>query len=153
LINMDRKGRRNQNSNPMSIILCILKAFLLISACVTISLAEKYYGDYQVGIIIGIAAITILYCCVSFILDIAIQCKCREQRRCCVVAELIFSSGGFCGWLISLGTAITISLRTGSRTTQLFGWIGVCCGIEVALFIALIAIYLTQWVGYYIRRR
>ncbi|XP_003368264.1 hypothetical protein Tsp_15200, partial [Trichinella spiralis] len=134
-----------------------------ISACVTISLAEKYYGDYQVGIIVGIAAITILYCCVSFILDIAIQCKCREQRSCCVVAHRwllwMADQSWYCYYnflTYRFKNNSTVWMDRGNYEPTGFNaliyFFKVCCGIEVALFIAMIAIYLTQWVGYYIRR-
>ncbi|CDW57363.1 hypothetical protein TTRE_0000565401 [Trichuris trichiura] len=121
------------------------RVLLQIIACVTLGLSAEYSDDYTVAIIIGSGSLTLLYALVGILLEVGILSKCPESRGNCYIADALCASFCLCLWLLSAGNGITISLRSGAKTTELFGWIAV--SLEVILFISAAGLYCFQWLS------
>ncbi|KHJ47978.1 hypothetical protein D918_01243 [Trichuris suis] len=150
---MPRNRKELETFDPMLLVAIVLKVLMFIIACVTLGLSAEYSDDYTVAIIIGSGSLTLLYALVGILLEVGILSKCPESRGNCYIAtvlrtirynewkrkmalsinrrfflfftDALCASFCLCLWLLSAGNGITISLRSGAKTTELFGWIAV----------------------------
>jgi len=144
-----RRFRRDEDDsrrvcNPMFIIMLAIKIMLLILSIVVLVLVAEYNTSWMIIFIIAVAACTLLYVAVSVMVEFFIMCICPTQNDTCHVAEVVCTFMFTCVWLISCGIAAQVSLSAGSRTTELFGWVGACTGVGTALFLATAILYCVQ---------
>uniref|UniRef100_A0A914YNH6 Uncharacterized protein n=1 Tax=Panagrolaimus superbus TaxID=310955 RepID=A0A914YNH6_9BILA len=126
---------------------------ILLTIAVLILLDPRYVTayisiNYEIVLIYIIASLTLLYCIVSIITYFLLyrangeemsltNCSLTEQNP----GEIVFSGAGMIGWMIVCGIGGNIAQRTILETGQFFGWIGACAGINVALFIGVLAVF------------
>uniref|UniRef100_A0A5S6QKZ4 MARVEL domain-containing protein n=1 Tax=Trichuris muris TaxID=70415 RepID=A0A5S6QKZ4_TRIMR len=144
---MPRNRKEFDGFDPMLLIDIVLKVLMFVIACVTLGLSAEYSDDYTVAIIIASGSLTLLYALVGLLLELGIVSKCPEAHGNCYIADALCASFCLCFWLLSAGNGITISLRSGAKTTELFGWIAACCSLEVILFISAAGLSCFQWLS------
>uniref|UniRef100_A0AC34QT25 NADH dehydrogenase subunit 6 n=1 Tax=Panagrolaimus sp. JU765 TaxID=591449 RepID=A0AC34QT25_9BILA len=121
---------------------------ILLTIAVLVLLDPRYVSayisiNYEIVLIYIIATLTLLYCVVSMILYFVMYRTNDEDSSLtnCSLTEIIFSGAGMIGWMLVCGIGGNVAQRTILETGQYFGWIGACAGINVALFIGVLAVF------------
>jgi len=143
----DMKSQPRENERrcqPLFIITLVLKLILVVLSAVILALIDDFYESYMIAIIIGVCALTLVYVAVSVMMEFFIMCICPVGSDTCHVAEAICGFMFLCCWLLCCGIATQVSLSAGSRTTELFGWVGACTGIGCGVFLATAVLYCAQ---------
>jgi len=123
------------------VIATVAKVIATLLAIAVLVVISPFRPDFNIAIIIGTCVCTFMYVVVSIVVDIVIMCKIPKIGYHCDFVETMVSISLLCCWLISVGIAITVSLSSGATTTEQFGWIGACCGLNLGIFIALAGLY------------
>jgi len=139
-----RSENGERRCHPLFIITLVLKLVLVILSAVILALVNGFYESYMIAIIIGVCACTLLYVAVSVMMEFFIMCICPTGNDTCHVAEAICGFMFLCVWLLTCGISTQVSLSSGSRTTELFGWVGACTGIGTAIFLGIAVLYCLQ---------
>ncbi|VDD97481.1 unnamed protein product [Enterobius vermicularis] len=100
--------------------------------------------NYEIVLIYIFSSLTFLYCIVSIIMYAIMQRKTDDNGPAsmtnCALTEVILAGGGMIAWMVICGICGTVSQRTIIDTGEKFGWMSACAGINVALFLAILAL-------------
>jgi len=139
-----RQPSEERRCHPLFIVTLVLKLALVVLSAVVLALVNNFYESYMIAILIGVCACTLLYVAVSVMMEFFIMCICSGGMDTCHVAEAICGFMFVCLWLLMCGISTQVSLSSGSRTTELFGWVGACTGIGTAIFLGVSVLYCLQ---------
>uniref|UniRef100_A0A0N5AZT0 DUF2975 domain-containing protein n=1 Tax=Syphacia muris TaxID=451379 RepID=A0A0N5AZT0_9BILA len=130
----------------LTIVVLILLDPSYISAYISI--------NYEIVLIFIFSALTLLYCVVSVIMYAIMQRRANESgvtsmTNCALTVkvrerqgkEVILAGGGMISWMVVCGICGTVSQRTIIDTGEKFGWMAACAGINVALFLGILALF------------
>lgn len=136
--------------NQLAICTGIKVLIVLLTIVVLILLDPSYISayisiNYEIVLIFIFSALTLLYCVVSVIMYAIMQRRANESGVAsmtnCALTEVILAGGGMISWMVVCGICGTVSQRTIIDTGEKFGWMAACAGINVALFLGILALF------------
>ncbi|KAI6181952.1 hypothetical protein M3Y99_01970600 [Aphelenchoides fujianensis] len=130
-----------------------LKAAIILFTIIVVVLTDPTYVtayisiNYEIIIIYIVSSLTLLYCIVSIILYFFSYKSTPDDEEMRLtnssLTEVVFASAGIMGWTLVCGIGGSVAQSTIIETGNRFGWLAAAGGINAALFLGVLGLFLS----------